>query len=75
MGKNVHVVHNSEQGIWQVKQEGAGRSSGNFGTQHEAFVRAREIAINNSQEVIIHGLNGQFREKNSYGNDDYPPKG
>ena len=62
-GKNIHVVHNGDQ--WQVKQENAQRSSGNFNTQKEAIERAREIAIKNGQEVIIHGLNGRIREKNS----------
>ncbi len=73
MGKNIHVVHNGEQ--WQVKQENAQRSSGNFRTQQEAFERAREIATNNGQEVAIHGLDGRIREKHSYGNDPYPPEG
>lgn len=73
MGKNIHVVHNGEQ--WQVKQENAQRSSGNFSTQREAFERAREIAINNGQEVAIHGLDGRIRYKHSYGKDPYPPEG
>lgn len=73
MRKNIHVVHNGEQ--WQVKQEKSQRSSGNFDTQQEAFERAREIAINNGQEVVIHGLDGKIREKHSYGNDPYPPEG
>lgn len=73
MGKNIHVVHDGEQ--WKVKQENAMRSSGNFGTQCEAIDRARQIAQNNGQEVAIHGLDGRIREKHSYGNDPYPPKG
>lgn len=73
MGKNIHVVHNGEQ--WQALQENAKRSSGNFSTQQEAFVRAREIAINNGQEVIIHRKDGTIRDKHSYGNDPFPPKG
>lgn len=73
MGKNIHVVYNGDH--WQVKQENAQRSSGNFETQKEAFERAREIAINNGQEVAIHGLNGRIREKHSYGNDPFPPEG
>lgn len=72
-GKNIHVVRNGDQ--WQVKQENAQRSSGNFRTQREAFKRAREIAINNGQEVAIHGVNGRIRAKHSYGNDPCPPKG
>jgi len=71
--KNIHVVHNGNQ--WQVKQENAQRSSGNFRTQREAFERAREIAIKNGQEVAIHGLDGSIRDKRSYGNDPFPPEG
>ena len=77
MGKNmglyIVVVLYGEQ--WLVKLEIAQRSSGNFRTQQEAFERAREIAIKNSQEVAIHGLDGRIREKHSYGNDPYPPEG
>lgn len=72
-GKNIHVVYNGDE--WQVKQENYKRSSGNFRTQQEAFERAREIAINNGQEVAIHGVDGQIRRKYSYGNDPFPPKG
>lgn len=72
-GKNIHVVPNGNQ--WQVKQKDAKRSSGNFKTQKDAFERAREIATNNGQEVVIHGRNGRIREKHSYGNDPFPPKG
>lgn len=74
MGKNVHVVKNLNGG-WSVKQEKAQRSSGNFNTQKQAIERAIEIAKNNGQEVAIHGTNGQIRQKNSYGNDPYPPEG
>ena len=70
---SIHVVHNDN--LWKVKQENAQHSSGNFRTQQEAFERAREIAIKNGQEVALHGLNGRIREKYSYGNDPYPPKG
>lgn len=73
MSKNIHV--NKNGGHWSVKQENAGRSSRNFATQQEAFIRAREIAKNNQQEVCIHGVNGKIRAKYSYGPDDCPPKG
>ena len=36
---------------------------------------ARDIAINQRSEVLIHGENGRIRERNSYGNDPHPPKG
>lgn len=41
----------------------------------EAIAIAREISINSNSELFIHGTDGRIREKNSYGNDSYPPKG
>lgn len=73
MGKNIHVVR--KDGQWQAKQEHAQRSSGNFNTQREAIDRAKEIASNRGQEVIIHRPTGEIRDKHSYGNDPHPPKG
>jgi uncharacterized protein YdaT len=74
MGKNIHVVKN-QSGGWSAKQENAQRSSGSFSTQKQAIERAIQIAKNNGQEVAIHGTDGKIRQKNSYGNDNYPPKG
>ena len=44
-------------------------------TQAEAQSAAREIAINQRSEVVIHRPDGRIRDKDSYGNDDYPPRG
>ncbi|EPN6606236.1 DUF2188 domain-containing protein, partial [Providencia rettgeri] len=44
-------------------------------TQQEAFEAARDIAKNQRSEVFIHGENGKIRERNTYGNDPFPPKG
>lgn len=72
-GNGIHVV--PREGNWKVKQEGAQRSSGNFDTQAEAIARARELAIKQQKELLIHGVDGKIRQKNSYGNDPFPPKG
>lgn len=72
--KNQHVTPHKDGG-WQVKGAGNQRATVRTETQAEAIKIARDIAINNNSEVIIHGQNGQIREKNSYGNDPYPPKG
>ena len=73
MGKNIHVVKRGSS--WAATQEKAQRASRIFPTQRETINRAREIAKNNGQEVVIHGVDGKIREKNSYGNDDCPPPG
>ena len=72
-GKNQHVVPREEG--WAVRGEGNTRDTSLHRTQAEAERAAREIAINQKSEVLIHGEDGRIRERNSYGNNPYPPKG
>lgn len=72
-GKNQHVVPRDEQ--WAVRGAGNSRDTSHHGTQAEAEHAAREIAINQKSEVLIHGEDGRIRERNSYGRDPFPPKG
>ncbi|MGX4686336.1 DUF2188 domain-containing protein [Vagococcus sp. JNUCC 83] len=74
MGKNQHVTRNAD-GSWNVKGENNTRATSIHSTQREAQQRAREIAINQKSEVVIHGVDGKIRAKDSYGNDPHPPKG
>ena len=74
MGKNQHVTKRTD-GCWQVKGEGNSRATKVTNTQKEAINRARDIAIKKHSEVVIHGRDGKIRDKNSYGNDPFPPKG
>jgi uncharacterized protein YdaT len=72
-GKNQHVVRRDNG--WAVLGEGNSRDTVHTDTQREAIERARQIAINQESDVVIHDTGGKFRERNSYGNDPYPPKG
>lgn len=70
---NIHVVpHNGE---WAIRRENSGRASAVVSTQREAEERAREMAHHDKVELLIHGRNGKIRERDSYGNDPFPPKG
>ncbi|WP_152652322.1 MULTISPECIES: DUF2188 domain-containing protein [Streptococcus] len=51
------------------------RATKHTSAQAEAIKIATEIAKNQSNELFIHRPNGQIRERNSYGNDPFPPKG
>lgn len=73
MGKNQHVVPRGEHG-WAVLGAGNSRDTSHHSTQEEARLSAREIAMNQKSEVLVHGGNGQIRQKNSYGNDPFPPR-
>ena len=73
MGKNQHVVpHN---GKWAVRGEGNSKVTRTYETQRQAQSAARSIAKREKSEVVIHRPNGQIRDKDSYGNDPFPPRG
>lgn len=71
---NQHVTKHPDGG-WQVKGAGNKRATIRTNTQSDAINIAIGIAKNQQSEVLIHGKNGKIREKNSYGNDPFPPRG
>lgn len=73
MGKNQHVV--KHQDGWAVKGAGNQKATRVTQTQKQAIDIARTISKNQQSELLIHGKNGRIREKDSHGNDNYPPKG
>ena len=68
-----HVVQRDEG--WAVRKEGAERDTSLHPTQKEAIDAATEISKNQKVEVFIHDRHGKIRERNSFGNDPYPPPG
>ena len=72
--KEYHITKRPD-GNWQYKEIHNTRATGVTATQTKAFEAARAVAIKQRAEVVIHGENGRIREKNSYGNDPFPPKG
>ena len=73
VGKNQHVVPHQEG--WAVKGAGNQRATSVHDTQQQAIDVARGIARNQESELVIHRQNGRIRDKDSYGNDPFPPKG
>ena len=71
--KNQHVVPH-ERG-WAVKRAGNPRASSVHNTQREAIKAARQAAIRQRSEMVVHGTNGRIRERSTYGCDPFPPKG
>lgn len=69
--KNQHVVPSGDD--WAVKGAGNSKATKIVDTQAEAIKIAREIAINQKSEVVIHRPDGTIRDKDSYGNDPVPP--
>ena len=71
--RNQHVV--LHDGGWAVRGAGSRRASSVHSTQEEAINAAREIARNQRSELFIHRKDGRIRDRFSYGNDPFPPRG
>ena len=72
MGKDQHVVRHEEG--WAVKGAGNERATAVFRTQAEAIEAGKQIATNQSSELVVHGRDGRIRSKDSYGRDPLPPR-
>ena len=71
--KSNHVVP-SPSGLWAVKKSGSERASKTFDTKEKAVLYGRELSKNEKTELYIHKTNGMIENRNSYGNDQNPPK-
>jgi Uncharacterized protein conserved in bacteria (DUF2188) len=69
---DVHVVPKGDR--WAVEVEGNGASS-THDTQEDAISAGRRIAQQNRTELLIHGEDGQIRERSTYGADPRSTKG
>ncbi|MEO5910836.1 MAG: DUF2188 domain-containing protein [Pelobium sp.] len=73
MNKNQHVVPHG--GNWAVKGANNEKATKITSTQKEAIKVARDIAINQKSELIIHRKDGTIRDKDSFGHDPRNIKG
>jgi hypothetical protein len=73
MARNQWVVKHGEK--WAQRGEGNTRVTRTFDTQGQAIEAARQTAQRSHSELFIQGEDGKIRDRSSYGNDPYPPKG
>ena len=69
----VHTVPHEDG--WANRRAGASRASKTFPTKAAAQQAGRETARREGTEHIVHRKDGTIGERNSYGNDPYPPRG
>ncbi len=74
MKKNQHVVPHGK-GEWAVKGEGNEKYTYITPLQQDAIEIAKQISKNQQSELFIHTRKGKIRERNSYGEDHFPPRG
>ena len=67
MGNAIHVVPENDR--WAIKEEGEREPFQVHETQEAAVTDARALASSRGVELLIHGEDGQIRERDSHGND------
>jgi hypothetical protein len=75
MSDDNYWTHQRQDGKWETKREGAKRASVVTDTQAEAWQRNKELGKESGGEAFLKGRDNKIRERNSYGDDPYPPKG
>jgi len=71
-GKNQFVV--PTQGGWGVRGQGNSKLTVKTDTKAEALKLGRQIAKNQQSELTILKSDGKIQNKNSFGNDPFPPR-
>lgn len=73
--KNVHTTYNKSASNWRNIREGASKPSKVYDSKSQAQADGRRMAINLKSEHLIHNQDGKIGQRNSYGNDNFPPRG
>jgi hypothetical protein len=64
---DIHVM--PDKGRWKVETEGSNRVKSRHDRQKDAIQAGRASARRAKVELLVHGRNGQIRDRSSYGND------
>ena len=70
--KSNHVVSTTDG--WAVRKSGAQRASKNFKSKQEAKDYGIRLSKVEKTELYIHKKDGRIQNRNSYGNDPFPPR-
>jgi hypothetical protein len=63
-----------DDGRWYVKREGASRASSIHQSKVSAERTARATARRDRVEMVEKGRDGRIQNKDSFGNDPFPPR-
>ena len=70
-----HFVQPNGDGEWEVKRSGGKKASKKFKLKKDAVDYGRTVSQNQKTELIIKKKDGTIQERDSHGNDPFPPKG
>jgi len=72
--KQVHVVYKSL--VWKVEVVGEAAARSSHSIKADAVAKGRVVAKSlTPSELYIHNMDGTIAERETYGDDPYPPRG
>ena len=71
--RNVAVQPRAD-GRWAVQTDGTKRADSLHVRKADAVARGREMAKNKQTELVIKNQDGRIGNRDSYGNDPFPPR-
>ena len=72
--KNVHTIYDSGKGMWKTLVEGQTKPVKTARTKASAMKNSIVEAKRRRVEHVIHNRDGKISDKDSYGNDPFPPR-
>ena len=63
---DVHVTWREDDAKWAVQKEGVSRAWSLHEKKDAAEQAGRHVAINEHEELLIHGKDGKIQERNTY---------
>lgn len=72
--KNIHTVFNSDRHMWETKIEKQEKPLSYSHTKDIAIEKSIREAKEREVEHVIHNKDGKISDKDSYGNDPFPPR-
>jgi hypothetical protein len=74
--RSVFYVNPSDRGGWNVKKQGAQRTSKHFDKKADAIDYGRQVAKSSELgQLKVQKRDGTFQTEHTYGKDPHPPKG
>lgn len=72
--RNIHTVFNKERSMWETKLEGQSAPLSSSHKKDTTLGKSIKEAKEREVEHIIHKKDGKITDKDSYGEDPFPPK-
>ncbi len=71
--RNIHITKHADG--WQAKEAKTVYPLAVFQKQSDAIKLGATFAKASNSELFVHGRDGKIRERNTFGNDPFPPRG